>query len=510
MNESIFNKRQISDVPVFRDRRNRSGLRTGLILGAVSALTAVVLILTPVSLIGPEPMRILWVASGLFAALCFALGSCRTRVLNAQKAVSVLWGFLLMSEGFFPRDNVADSAFAGSFSLAAYGEGIIWILSLFILIQLMLGSPVPVQRLFSGHYRWVMAFGLVCLGSCIYSPRPLFAAAWALKLGLVILLLHVCSVYMRDVNDIDSFLRVTFWALASLIVIWVALGDGGHSLFDEDGRLVRSNGISATAGTLFLLSLSLYSPIRGRGLKKAAVVVGAIAFVTMVVAGGKAGIVAGLIAGIVFFLLRRGFAAAAMFVVTAVVVGLLAITLSPMSRYFQNYVHDDELATLTGRTPLWQAVLPEIWQRPILGRGYVASTFVSIQVNGIPWEAGHMHNGFLEALYNNGLVGLILIVAIQVIIVRNLWRSVRHSAPADYSYQLGIGCLAIYVNLLINGLANASFGGRAWHPFMVLLALVVVSDRLVEIVQSGRPPFAAMGTQAPWAELTSKQEASTK
>lgn len=501
-------KFRISDAPASRDTVHHMASHAGMTIGVIAVLTASLLILTSLSLIGSELLRILWVASGLIAALYFALGSHRTRTLNAQKAVLVLWGFLLMSEGFFPRDNVADSAFAGSFSVAAYGEAIIWVVSFLILIQLILGSPLPIQRLFSGHYKWVVAFGVVCLGSCIYSPRPLFAVAWAFKLGLVILLLHVCSAYMRELDDIDSFLRITFWALAFLILVWVVQGDGAHSFFDEQGRLVRSNGISASAGTLFLLSLTLYSRFRGIGLKKGAIVVGSMAFLAMVVGGGKAGIVAGLIAGVVFFMLRRGFGSAAMFVVGAFVVGSLAIMLSPMSGYLQNYVQDDELATLTGRTPLWQAVLPEIWKRPILGYGYVASTFVSVQIDGIPWEAGHMHNGFLEALYNDGLIGLVLIVAIHVIIVRNLWRAIGHSSPAEYSYQLGIGCLAIYVNLLINGLANASFGGRAWHPFMLLLALVVVSGRLAETVLPRGPKLALPETDAVWTEIASKQEIS--
>lgn len=484
MNERTFEKRIVPDASLSKPRLSGSALRAGLLIGALSVLTAIALISTPLSSIGWESLRVLWVGSALFAALCLALGSARTRVSNAQNAVFVLWGFLLVSEVFFSRLGTEDAAFAGSFSVAAYGEGIIWIVSSLILIPLLLGSPVPIQRLFSGHYRWVVLFGVVCLGSCIYAPRPVFAAAWAFKLGLVIVLLHLCSAYISGPRDINSFLRVTFWALAFLLVYWVIQGDGAHSFFDEDGRLVRSNGLSATAGTLLMLSFTLYSPIRGLGSKRAAVVVGAMAFVIMVVAGGKAGIVAGLISGILFFLLRKGFGSAAAFLAGALVVGALVVSLSPLSRYLQNYVQEDQATTLTGRTELWEVALPAIWQRPILGHGYVSSTFVSVQLNGVPWSAGHMHNGFLEALYNNGIVGLLLILAIHIVIVRNLWRVIRHAAPASYVYQLGVGCFAVYVNLLINGFANASFGGRAWHPFMALLALVVVSDKLVEILSS--------------------------
>jgi O-antigen ligase len=116
-------------------------------------------------------------------------------------------------------------------------------------------------------------------------------------------------------------------------------------------------------------------------------------------------------------------------------------------------------------------------QHPIVGHGYLASRFVAQEVE-MPWtEAGHMHNGFLEALYNNGLVGLLILVGIHFVIVKNLWRALK-DAPNRSSHLLAVGSSAIYINLLVNGLFNASFGGRASTPFMLLLGLVVVSEVL--------------------------------
>jgi hypothetical protein len=65
----------------------------------------------------------------------------------------------------------------------------------------------------------------------------------------------------------------------------------------------------------------------------------------------------------------------------------------------------------------------------------------------------------------------------HVAILRNLaavlketWRGVNHVMAA--------GILALYINILINGLFNAIFGGRAYAPFMLLMGLVVVSEAL--------------------------------
>ena len=103
-----------------------------------------------------------------------------------------------------------------------------------------------------------------------------------------------------------------------------------------------------------------------------------------------------------------------------------------------------------------------------------------------------MHNGFLETLYNNGLTGLVLILMVHVIIVYNLIRAIRRAPPTHFRYQLAVGCLAVYANLLIGGFFNASFGGRAWSFFMLLLALVIVSEKLVNL--ESRPELAEAQT----------------
>jgi hypothetical protein len=53
--------------------------------------------------------------------------------------------------------------------------------------------------------------------------------------------------------------------------------------------------------------------------------------------------------------------------------------------------------------------------------------------------------------------------------------------------------MAIYTNLFINGMFNATFSGRAGAPFMMLLALVIVSERLAkEIKQPKRAPSSSL------------------
>jgi len=85
---------------------------------------------------------------------------------------------------------------------------------------------------------------------------------------------------------------------------------------------------------------------------------------------------------------------------------------------------------LTGRVPLWEALIPMIQSRLWLGYGYgsfwLGNRWPSGAIwNQIGWYPFHAHNGFLEILIDLGLVGLtfflISYVFISLIAVRKLF-----------------------------------------------------------------------------------------
>lgn len=70
-------------------------------------------------------------------------------------------------------------------------------------------------------------------------------------------------------------------------------------------------------------------------------------------------------------------------------------------------------ADLSGRSQLWQALIPALIQRPILGYGYGAfwaggsKEYYSV-ASHITWAPMYAHNGYLEIIVSLGLVGLVL------------------------------------------------------------------------------------------------------
>jgi O-antigen ligase len=168
--------------------------------------------------------------------------------------------------------------------------------------------------------------------------------------------------------------------------------------------------------------------------------------------------------------------------------GLLIVSVTPLGNHLRSY---QGAATLTGRTLIWTAGIDAVKQKPILGHGYLASYFFYKNENiddYVALQGMHLHNGFLDVAYNNGLLGLALLVSIHWVILRNLFRTLhnvtalRNRHPSDNrgrgAYLLTVGLLATYVNLFVAGLFNSSYGGRTMSPYMLFLALFMIACEL--------------------------------
>ena len=418
--------------------------------------------------------------AALCILLCLAWSLARARharVTTVKLCLVVFW-LLLISETIFFRLSTTERALGGEFSRGAYDEVAVWGLAFVALAFVSSFHPPHLRQMFSGSYKWASLFALLALASAPLSPVPLYSFAWACKLALVVVLIRLCVIAEYGIDEVVSLLRVTFWGFVVLTVVPIirVIADPSPA-FTELGRLnndlVSPDGLSQVAATLFLLTLTLYALRRQRWM----IPIGIIASVIMILAAGKVGIAGGIISAALFFLFQKRILSSLGIIVGVSILGILVISLTPVSRYLNNYVDSGQASTLTGRTDLWSLAIPEIMQSPIWGHGYVASRFISSQVAGSFPEAGHLHNGFLEVLYNNGLVGFVVIVLMHCSIVRNLLIANKRPRTRDVRL-LTVGCVAIYTSLLLNGFFNASFGGHAYCPFMLLIALIIVSEKL--------------------------------
>ena len=455
--------------------------RTWIVLIAAAALatcSAIALATIPVEWTW-EVLRILGVVLLLMGAFYFPV--------DAPKPAFVIWWVMLIGECIFFREGDADSsarAYAGAFPTAAYGEAIVWILCLLAVLLCSVRVRGFFRELFRGDYKWNTLFALMCLVSCAYTPRFSLGAVWAFKIMLVVLLLWACSARMHNFQDTISFLRVSIWAYAIIVLQPVIIAALRGEMFDEEGRMstiVSPNALSPNAAIMLLMALAIFSKRKGEGMDRWAVVLGLVGLVVMVLAGSKTGVLACVFAGTIFFILRGRLGTAFTYIAGTAALASVLVLSTPLGDYLHLYQDRAGAESFSGRTILWSAVIPEIQNKPIVGHGYMASEFVMFQVNAVGWAAPHLHNGFLESLYNTGFIGFAFLVMILFVIPKNLIGVLRRVPKDEYLYRVAAGCFALYAFLLINGFFNSSYGGKCTAPFMLLLALVIVSQKLLAL-----------------------------
>ena len=453
---------------------------------SVAVATAVLLTFAGDFLIDPDVTVVMLVSLVFFAMLAFAAGYGRDRAQSSKWLILIIWWGLLVSEEVFSYRSTLTSTSTSDFASEAYAQGILWLIALFGLLVVLVRSPQQLRGLFQGDYKWVSWIAVASILSSVYSPNPAFSLAWAFKLGLIVVVVHVCSREMTEIEDMRKFLYVTIFAFVFLTVLPTLrslfeadpLGEYGSRDLEQRFREAPTE-LSAIAGLLVLLCLMVYS----RGRRRWPLAVGALGFILMIVAGGKTGIVAGFVSGLLFYALQRRVKAALGFAAVMLIAMVLALEFTPLAAYMQNYSRLEQFSSFTGRTGLWQFVLPYILQRPILGHGFNSSRFIAVLHPDTPFSSAHMHNSLLEAFYDNGLIGLGLVLMILFVIARNLYRVMRSTESGEVRY-LAVGGMAALVNLFINGMLNSTFGGRPDASYMMLIALVVISTHLLRMSQN--------------------------
>lgn len=451
------------------ERKSIMRLRSGLWIAGLCLATAGAMALF-YALVSDQAIQIMVAGVGFFALLWIVLAVSGTS--RGRNLVFALWWVLLASEAFF--SYMTEDAESGQVSTGAYSEVMIWIFIIFAFFLYSVKNPHYLRKIFTGSYKWVAWFGVVCLLSCAYAEQPTFSLGWTIKLFLAIALLAACNQEIKNSDDLRAFLTVSQWGFAFLLFMPCLRLIADPSIL-ATGRLfdvgTAPTMLAADGGILVLLSLALLRPDRRAGPLFFAV----FGMLVMILAAGKAGIAGCIFSGLIFFIWQGKFKSAIWFMLALLAAGALLMVLSPsLSSYMTSYMITNQAGTVTGRTEVWSAGWQLIKQHLFLGRGFMSSRFLAYKIS-VVWQPGHLHNGFLEVLYNNGLVGLFTMVMMHAVIIRNLILVMR-----KVSVPVAAGCFAVYLNILINGMVSRAFGSRPDATFTMLFALVFVSERLLQ------------------------------
>jgi len=383
----------------------------------------------------------------------------------------MIWVFLMVSEAIFTHNQTTQSATKGNVANNALYQAASWILSFIALAFVSCFRPAYIRRLSSGPLKWASLFAVVAVISCPISQKPAYSLALAFKLCIIVL--TACAIMEAIANERGIFRLYGALFVGMLITVTMEFlapflrpGD----IFMSDGRLGLMIGLSGTCGILLLLCVLFLWMTKNPWF----LLCGLYSVIVMMLAGTKGGMVASFVSLMMFFLLlkRPVQALGVSFVFTVILI--LSCIFTPLGKSLEKYSESGNATTLTGRTNLWTVTWPEITSHPILGKGYRASRFLSEDVPGTFQEAGNMHNSLMEVLYNNGLAGLIPILAMNLIIIVNLSKVIIRPPTLEMRYYAA-GAFALYIHLFVWGLVAVTYGGAPDNRFMTLFAVLVIS-----------------------------------
>lgn len=229
---------------------------------------------------------------------------------------------------------------------------------------------------------------------------------------------------------------------------WEAPVDGLSVRMRVHATLGNPNFVGALMALTLPLALAL-DVSEQRRLPSAVSAMSLVFLLSALVATGSRGAVLGLAAGGLVWALLRASRRAVIAVCVVLVVGVMAIWQSP-ARPLQT--------TLAGRWYLWQVVAPHAATHPLLGQGpgAVALRFPAWQreadrqgVSDMRFRGltDHVHNDYLEALVERGLVGVGVLLAVLGAVGVKVWRQAPTKSPllagAAASVTAGAACALV-------------------------------------------------------------------
>ena len=136
-------------------------------------------------------------------------------------------------------------------------------------------------------------------------------------------------------------------------------------------------------------------------------------------------------------------------------------------------------ATLSGRIPLWSALVPYILDRPILGYGYGAfwsPDRILEMASKTKWQMVHSHNAYIETLLAVGLTGLLTMLSlVMVSLIRHIGLF-RASGNRGHAFFATVLSFFLIYSCLEAGFMLPTFASLIWMISMAAAVFVPATD----------------------------------
>jgi len=284
-----------------------------------------------------------------------------------------------------------------------------------------------------------------------------------------LLLFPVLSTILSDEKRLRRFIYVSFFILffTTSAGIYSFLIHGiSIQKIDTPLRHAMHNRFARDLNSLLPFAIVLLFITRGLMSRILIFVVIFASIATLIISMSRGGIIAFLIifCSWVIYSLRKN-EMNLKFILASIIaaflfIGTILYCLSPDIRDRISYT-ESAITTLNERTPAWMPVIYAGAERPLFGWGYGGKIFrMDLPFEKTPFKVTpfnpglkNPHNTFLSKLFHQGIVGLILYLALLIVAVMAFWKK-AHSTHGLKSYIL-IACTSILVgNYFVHSMAE--------------------------------------------------------
>jgi len=326
------------------------------------------------------------------------------------------------------------------------------------IVVLVLVAPLSRRIVGVGtRERVFTALTMLAIASCLWSEVPVLSLGRALFLLVDTLFAFYLFVRFNPGQQMKLVLILGWISLLSSFVFVVVFPRYGvsHVILAGAWRGIYAQKNSCSAATLVLLPAAFYVAAASLLQKLARITYIGLSILLIVRTQSAMGritlaLLLALAAGIA--IVRRIAVKDKLILLLGGVALVAAISATAVVHFGEIVFIMGKNLTLTGRTRIWQAVLPAIFRHPLTGYGYMAfwrgyegaSADVSLTAG---WAVTSSHNGFLEVWLMLGLSGL-------VPVLYSFWRAGRCAftclrSGATPSHDCWWICL-VFVTLVIN------------------------------------------------------------
>ena len=409
-----------------------------------------------------------------------------------------LWLLLFVSALVFRIRTLQDIKETPVDDWAAFRITLVSITALVLFVRLVLRKTDWIPSLFQGLVGALAIYALVCGISTAWSVYPAWTLYKSLEYLTDVSLMAAILISARSLSAWKSLFDWTWLMLGGLLLtVWVGAILWPTQAFTTGSDLIPlrllgvmpaidQNSVGEYAADLAIVAIArLLFLSRERRWRAFYGVLLTFGLVTLVMSQTRAAII-GFLAGavlVLFFAKRRG-------MLTTLIVSvalLLSLTAAGnlVGTYWQRNERPEDMETVSGRLPRWEAAWEMAEKRPLIGYGaYAAARFAVLTSNDdAAWSS--VLNAYVEVLVGTGIMGLIPLLAALIgtwwVLIRALGRAIARSLGQRLALEV-LGVLAVIT------VRSFSTTHLVWHPALEFLAVLGFAEFLR---RAGRLPIRA-------------------